>query len=195
VVIPGKRSFLLAGAVFAAAVLLGSCASGPRGTADEKRAYFRKLEDESLARLVKEQPATEQDLAKSVGYAVFEQKIVKIPMFGASRGAGVLVEKAKDRRIYMRLRELQLGAGWGARAQSVILIFDDPAKLSDLADGKWRAGYSAEAAAASGNVGGSGSAGSGTAGNKGFKSYVLAEAGASASVTVNVLRIKPYSID
>ena len=174
---------------------LSGCASGPKGTPEEKRTYFQALEQDTLARLVKEHPATEQELAQSVGYAVVERKIMKIPIFGAGNGVGVVVEKASAKRTYVQVPELQFGAGWGGRAERVVLIFQDLDKLRDLAKGKWHAGASAEAAAKAGDVGAAGGAGSEGVGKKGFNTYVLTEAGVSATVTISVLRVQPYSID
>jgi len=174
---------------------LSACVTGPSGTAEEKRAYFQTLEKNTLARLAKEYPATEQELANSVGHAVFEQKVLKIPVFGTGSAVGVIIEKASGKRTYVRVPELQFGAGWGARSQQVVLIFADLAKLRDLTDGEWHAGVGAEAAAKAGDAGAAGGAGSEGIGNKGFTTYVLTAAGVSATVTLNVLRVQPFSID
>ena len=136
--------------------------------ARKKLAYFESLEQETLAQLVKEQPGTEQELAQSVGYAVIEKKVVKVPVVGAGGGAGVVVEKANGKKRYLRVPELQLGLGWGGRAEKVILIFQDVEKLRNLAGGTWKAGIAAEAAAKAGDVGAAGGGGHGTAHEEGF---------------------------
>jgi hypothetical protein len=179
------------------AILTGvtGCIGAPRGTVQEQHAYFQKLEDTTLARLKKEQPATEQELAAAVGYAVIEQNIVKIPVFGAGSGAGVVVEKEGSKRTYLHVPELQFGAGWGAREQKIVLIFFDLDTLRDLANGIWRAGLSAEASAKAGEVGGGGGANTTKTAKKEFSTYVLTENGVSATVTLNVIRAQPYSID
>lgn len=176
-------------------ITISACAGGLVGSKEEKLAYFDSLEKDTLARLVKEQPKTEQELAQSVGYAVIEKRVVKVPVVGAGGGAGVVVDKASGKKSYLRVPELQFGAGWGGRAEKVILIFQDVERLRDLADGTWKAGIKAEAAAKAGDVGAAGGGGTGDLMKKGFTTYVLTDAGVSATATIAVLRAQPYSID
>ncbi|MET0516181.1 MAG: hypothetical protein ABW047_12760, partial [Nitrospiraceae bacterium] len=124
---------------------------------EKKLAYFDQLEQDTLARLIKEHPQAKQELANSVGYLVAEERIVKVPMIGAGGGGGVVAEKATGKRSYLRIPEVQFGAGWGGRAEKIVLVFQDINKLRDLADGKWRAGVEAEAAAKAADVGVAGS--------------------------------------
>ncbi|MEX5214471.1 MAG: hypothetical protein NW703_09945 [Nitrospiraceae bacterium] len=175
--------------------VLGACAGGLVGSKEKKLAYFDKLEQDTLARLVKEQPKAEQELQESVGYLVAEQDTIKVPMVGWASGAGVAVEKASGKRTYLRIPELQFGMGWGGRAEKIVLVFQDLGKLRNLADGKWHAGVEAEAAAKAGDVGLAGSGGTTDLLKKGFSTYVLTDAGISGTATVSVLRAQPYSID
>jgi len=176
------------------AVISAGCAGGLVGSKEEKLAYFDGMEKETLARLVKEQPKTEQELAQSVGYVVGEKKVVKIPIVGGGGGAGVVVDKDAEKRTYIRIPELQFGMGWGGRSEKIVLIFQDVEKLRDLADGKWNVGIKAEAAAKAGDVGAAGGGGAGDL-MKGFSTYVLTDAGISATATISVMRVQPYSID
>ena len=84
--------------------------------------------------------------------------------------------------------------GWGGRSEKIVLIFQDVEKLRDLAAGKWNAGIEAEAAAKAGDVGAAGGGGTGDL-VKGFSTYVLTDAGVSATATISVMRVQPYSID
>ncbi|MDF0673108.1 MAG: hypothetical protein P0120_02025 [Nitrospira sp.] len=168
---------------------------GGIGSKEKKLAYFDSLEQETLARLIKEHPKVQQELAQSVGYLVAEQKVGKGPWIGAGGGAGVVVEKETGKRSYLRIPELQFGVGWGGRALKTVLIHQDVDKLRDLADGKWYAGVDAEAAAKAGDVGAAGSGGTSDLMKKGYTSYVLTDAGVSATATIAVLRAQPYSIE
>lgn len=69
-------------------VMVAGCAGGVLGSKEQKLAYFDILETDTLARLIKEHPKTEQELAQSVGYAVGEKKVLKVPLVGAGGGAG-----------------------------------------------------------------------------------------------------------
>lgn len=178
-----------------------ACAGGLVGSKEEKLAYFDSLEKDTLARLVKEYPATEQELARSVGYAVIEKRVVKVPVVGAGGGAGVVVEKANGKKSYLRVPELQFGWGWGGRAERVILIFRDAEMLRDLAAGTWNVGSEAEAAAKVGDVGAAGAIGAAESEamadlmRRRVTTYVLTDAGVSATATIGLLRAQPYSID
>jgi hypothetical protein len=176
-------------------VIMTACAGGLVGSKEKKLAYFNSLEQDTLARLVKEQPKAEQELTASVGYLVAEQDVVKVPMVGWASGAGVAVEKANGKRTYLRIPELQFGVGWGGRVEKIVLVFQDLKKFRDLADGKWHAGVEAEAAAKAGDVGVAGSGGSTDLLKKGFSTYVLTDAGISGTATVSMLRAQPYSIE
>jgi len=189
------KKTLLVGTIALLAMSMTACVGGLVGSTEEKLAYFEGLERETLARLVKEEPKTEAELAQAVGYAVIEKKVVKVPMIGAGGGAGVVVEKASGKKSYLRVPQLQFGLGWGGRAEKVILIFQDLEKLRDLANGTWKAGIEAEAAAKAGNVGAAGGGGTGDLMKEGFTTYVLTDAGVSATATIAVLRAQPYSID
>jgi len=184
-----------AGLIIAVIGVLGACAGGLLGGKERKHAYFDKLEQETLARLTKEEPKAKKELEESVGYLVAEQDVVKIPTIGWATGAGVVLEKATDKRSYLRIPEIQFGMGWGGRVEKIVMIFQDIDKLHDIADGKWYAGASAEAAAKAGDVGAAGSGGTSDLLKKGYTSYVLTDAGISATATVAALRAQPYSID
>lgn len=175
--------------------LMSACAGGLVGSTERKQAYFDKLERDTIARLTKEQPKAERELAKSVGYLVAEQDTVKVPMVGWASGAGVAVEKASGKRTYLRIPELQFGVGWGGRVEKVVLVFQDLNKLRDLADGKWHAGVEAEAAAKAGDVGAAGSGSTTDLMKKGFSTYILTDAGISGTATVSILRVQSYSIE
>jgi hypothetical protein len=176
-------------------VLTTACAGGLIGGKDKKLAYFDKLEQETLARLVKEQPKAQLELAESVGYLVAEQDIVKVPIVGWASGAGVVVEKGTGKRSYLRIPEVQFGYGWGGRVEKIVLIFQDSNRLRDVADGKWHAGATAEAVAKAGDVGAAGSGSTSDLLKNGYSSYVLSDAGVSATATITVIRAQPYSIE
>lgn len=190
-----RRPYLVSALMTMLAITVAACAGGLVGSKEDKLAYFESLEKDTLVSLVKQQPGTEQELAQSIGYAVIEKRVVKVPVIGAGGGAGVVVEKASGKKSYLRVPELQFGWGWGGRAEKVILIFQDVEKLRDLADGMWKAGVAAEAAAKAGDIGAAGGRGTGDLMKKGFTTYVLTDAGVSATATIAVLRVQPYSID
>ncbi|MEE8105947.1 MAG: hypothetical protein V3T86_10475 [Planctomycetota bacterium] len=165
-----------------------ACASVKGSNPDEQRAHIQKLEKETLERLFKEHPEAKAMLEGAPGYAVFDTSITKIPVVGAGGGYGVVVDADPVARTYMKVREFQLGAGWGARRFQVVVIFHDAKVRDDLKDGMWNFGGGAEAAAKVGETGAAGGGGTG-GGNEQFTKYVLTEAGVSLTATVNAKRI------
>ena len=76
--------------------MIAGCAGGLMGSKEDKLAYFDGLEKETLARLIKEQPKTEQELAQSVGYVVGEKKVVRFLWSAAAAGQGLSLRRALE---------------------------------------------------------------------------------------------------
>lgn len=175
------------------ALVVIACA-GPKGTETEKLDYYANLEKETLAQLAEQSPESSKELEESVGHAIIEQKVVKVPIVGAGVGSGVVVEKATGKRSYLRVSRLDLGAGYGAKSLKLVMIFQDIDALRNLADGKFGAGAGAEAAAKAGEVGGAAEGSSGQL-KKGYSLYALTDAGVSATATIRAFAARPYTPD
>lgn len=178
--------------VFLAFIVI-ACA-GPGGTKTEKLDYFATLEKEALAQLSEQSPEVMKELEESVGHAVIEETVLKVPIVGAGVGSGVVVEKATGKRSYLKINRLDLGLGWGAKSFKLIMIFHDLEALRDLADGKFGGGVGAEAAAKAGDVGGA-AEGSSAQREEGYSLYALTDSGVSATVTIRLMVARPYTLD
>jgi lipid-binding SYLF domain-containing protein len=175
-------------ALLALAGLCAACASLSPEELAEKRAALDAMGAESVARLIEEQPEAEAVFDEAVGYAVFDVKLTKVPVFGAGGGTGVVVDHRDGSHSYVRVSRLDIGGGWGVRAFKMLIAISDEKVLDRAESGRWKFEAGAEAA-----VGGaSAEGGTGDVGDRSFSSYVLAEGGASATVTLRVIRIKPY---
>lgn len=73
----------------------------------------------------------------------------------------------------------------GARGYKALMVFNNQKILDAWKDGKWIFEAGAEASA-----GAAAAQGSSAGGDKGFTMHVLAEAGASATATARVIRVK-----
>ena len=144
--------------------------------------------EDARARLIEESPELEEVFEQALGYAVFNVKLTKVPLVGAGGGVGVVVDQRDGSRSYVKGTRLDLGGGWGVRAYKLLLAFTDEKMLAKASSGSWKFEAGAEAAAGSASAEG----GTGDIGDAGFTSYVLAEGGASATVTLRVIRMKPY---
>jgi len=150
------------------------------------------LEKEALAQLSEQNPEATKELEEAVGYAVIEMKVVKVPIFGAGTGKGVVVKKASDQRSYLNVKRLDLGAGYGGKAYKMVLIFQDQEVLQDFANGKFGIEAGAEATAKAGEAGGGSEGGSGNL-KKGSSIYVLTDGGVSATATIRVMVARPWT--
>jgi lipid-binding SYLF domain-containing protein len=102
------------------------------------------------------------------------------------RRYGVVVDNETKARTYVKVREFQLGGGWGAKAMSTVVIFHSDEVMEKVRTGTWQIGASAGASA--GDKGACGGTG-----GEGYTPYVFNDKGAAATATFNILRITSYS--
>lgn len=172
--------------------LLGapSCISVPGETPAEQRAHVDVYAEESLAQLVKQSPEVQAALDAAKGYAVVQERGLKLPLIGGEAGWGVVVDKESGKRTYVKQRGFELGAGWGARVVRVISIFSTKEAVAAACDGGFEFSAGAEAGAKAGDVGGG--VGGGASTGEGVTVYVLLENGAAATATVGVIRLSQF---
>jgi lipid-binding SYLF domain-containing protein len=168
-------------------VLLVGCASLSPDEREAKRAELDTMTDTTLETLLEMTPEARDALDHSLGYMVMDLKVTKIPVFGAGNGFAVVVDRRTDSRSYLRVSRFEIGGGLGAQAFKVIVVFSDARLLEKSAKGAWHYGAGADLAAGS-----AGAAGSAQKATDGFKTYRIAESGAAATVTVRLVRAKPF---
>jgi lipid-binding SYLF domain-containing protein len=174
---------------------LSGCAGIPGGTRAQEVQTIDELVERTLSDLYKQEPKTRQEIADSVGYAIMDNKITKIPLVGVGSGYGVAINNRTGGKTYIRMERFDLGGGWGARSVRPVVIFQDEKKFKDFTRGEWSASAGAEAAAKVGEAGAAGGAGSGDLpGDKGYSVHLITDAGVSATVTVNVIRVSPIEL-
>jgi len=186
-----RRLLAAVGAIMLAGA--SGCASIPGNTGEEQAENVDALVERTLADLYKQDQATREAIAGSVGYAVMSNKITKIPFVGAGAGYGVAIETATGKKTYLEMTRLDVGMGWGARSLRPVAIFTDAKVFKDMTDGEWEAQAGAEAAAKVGEGGAAGGAGGGP-GKKGYTLHVITDAGVSATATAGVVRLKPMKL-
>jgi lipid-binding SYLF domain-containing protein len=174
---------------------MAGCVSIPGKTGEEQVQTIDELVEKTLSDLYKQDPKTREAIASSVGYAVMNNKITKIPLVGAGSGYGVAIETATGERTYIKMVRFDVGGGWGARSVRPVVIFQSEEKFKDFIKGVWDVQAGAEAAAKVGEAGAAGGAGSGDLpGNKGYTIYFITDAGVSATVTAGIIRVKPVKL-
>ena len=156
----------------------------PGKTGEEQAQTIDELAERTLSDLYKQEPKTKEEIADSVGYAIMNNKITKIPLVGAGSGYGVAINNKTGEKTYIEMVRFDVGGGWGARSVRPVVIFQDEKEFNDFTDGKWSVTAGAEAAAKVGEAGAAGGAGSGDLpGDKGYAIYFITDAGVSATVT------------
>jgi lipid-binding SYLF domain-containing protein len=166
---------------------LGGCASLSPEEIQAKREAIDAMSDAALARLLETRPELQSVLDESPGYAIADMKLTKVPFVGGSGGPGVVVDKRSGRRTYLEVTRFDVGGGMGVAAFKVVLLFQDAELLDRAMTGFWHFDAGAQAGAGSASADGAVSAVS-----KGYQVYRLAESGALATVTVRIVRAKPY---
>ena len=151
----------------------------------QKRGELDAMAETVIAKLIKQDPGIEKEIEQSLGYAVANMKLTKVPVVGAGGGEGVFVNKETPQRTYFTVSRLDIGGGWGARSYKALLIFESQKVLDRVKDGVWEFQAGAEVSA-----GKASQEGSSSDLNKGFTMHVLSDGGASATVTARVIRTK-----
>jgi lipid-binding SYLF domain-containing protein len=179
--------YALPGVVAVALAILTGCATLSPEEREARRAELDQMGDETVAALLETKPQLREVLDESVGYAVVDMKVTKIPVFGAGGGYGVVVDKRTNTRSYIKVSRFEIGGGLGAQKFKVIVIFEDGKLLDRAASGAWH--YEAGAEAAAGTASTEGHV---TKSGKGYHAYKFAEGGAVATVTIRMAYAKPY---
>jgi hypothetical protein len=132
------------------AALLGACATPKGASISEKRAYVKQMRDEALADFYRHDPALRQRVRSAPGYAVFSDISVGVLLLGTGHGYGLAHDNRSGRDTYMRMAELGVGLGIGARDFRALYVFQDAATFAAFVEKGWEFGAEADAAAIAG---------------------------------------------
>ena len=150
-----------------------------------EREKINKMVDYTISELSKKNPKLQDSLDNSEGYAVANMKLTKIPVIGIGGGPGVVIDKTTDEHVYLDIRRIDFGGGWGARSYKILMVINNKEILEDFKTGKWVFEFGGEASvgtvAADENTG---------ALVKDIQAYILADGGVSATITVRAIRAK-----
>lgn len=122
--------------------------------ADNTRADIRKATTETLNALYKAQPSARNAIAKSAGYAVFNNFGMKILLAGGGTGKGVAVNNKTKAETFMKMMEVQAGLGLGVKKFRLVWVFENKADFDAFVNSGWELGAQANATAKTGDTGG-----------------------------------------
>jgi lipid-binding SYLF domain-containing protein len=170
-----------------AAAVAGLVAAGcvtPKGeTTQDKIGYVRNMRHETLTRLYTEKPEARASVEKAEGYAVFSNVNVKIFALGSGQGYGVAVDNRTGDETFMRMAELGVGLGLGAKDIRTVFVFHNRSAFERFVKHGWSFGADA---AASAKAGEQGAATEGeVALDEGVTVYQLTETGLMASAMLS----------
>ena len=127
--------------------LLQACTSIPIEQRTELREQIDRDAAETVTLLVEKDPAFQQKLEKAAGYFTCRVSSATIAVAGAGKGLGVLVDQQSGERVYMNVKQLDLGAGLGVREFQALILAEDKTALDDIRSGRYLKGLAAEATA------------------------------------------------
>ena len=161
-----------------------ACSTTPvsKSQKDEQRDSVRAMASQTLAQLHQRDPAAQNAVATSAGYAVFSDFGMKVMFLGGAGGSGVAINSATKQETFMKMAEFQPGLGLGAEKFRVVLVFETPAAFNAFVTSGWEAGANAMAAAKTKTMGG-GAAGAVTV-SEGVKMYQINEAGLIVGISI-----------
>lgn len=163
-------------------LLLAGCAAPKGESVQAKRDYVQQMKNETLSRLYKEAPEARQKVASAPGYAVFSSINTNLLLLSSSSGFGVCVDRAAGRNIYMKMRQVGVGPGFGVKDYRVVFIFRNREVLQKFVEKGWEFGGHADVAAKSGEKGGA--VGGQASFERDMEIYTLTEAGVALQATV-----------
>jgi len=115
-------------------------------TPAERRAKIDAATTETLDKLLEKSKEAKVLYDKSYGYAVFTS--LKFAFFvSGGGGSGEAVEKASEKRTYMKMGTGGIGLGLGGQKSRVILLFETKDVFDRFVEKGWHGGAGANAAA------------------------------------------------
>jgi lipid-binding SYLF domain-containing protein len=100
--------------------------SATKLTAAEKQKKIdaaHNMKDETLERLFKEKPEVKAEIAKAVGYGVFDASQINIILFVGASGQGVLVDNQGGKETFMHMKRVGTGPGLGYKSYHQVIVF------------------------------------------------------------------------
>lgn len=117
------------------------------GSASEKRTAILKMQNDTLTELYTLKPHAEQQVKTAPGYAVFSNANVNLILASFGGGYGVVKNNQTGQHTFMKMAEVGVGLGAGAKDFRIIMVFDKATTLDQFIAKGWTLGAQADAAA------------------------------------------------
>ena len=139
--------------ILLASLLLGACMSSG-GSVMERRQAVQSMREQVLSELYREKPDVRAQIQSAPGYAVFSNANVNLIFASVGGGYGILHDRSNGRDTYLKMGELGVGFGLGAKDFRALLVFHTDDAVKRFQDYGVSVGAGADAAAVASNQGG-----------------------------------------
>lgn len=133
---------------------MSGCATTAGNSTAEKRQAILKMKDDALSDLYKIRPDVRSQIASAPGYAVFSNANVYLIFASLGGGHGVVTNNQTGNHTYMKMGEVGVGLGLGAKDFRGIFVFHNAETMNRFIEEGWAFGGQADAAAKASDKGG-----------------------------------------
>lgn len=134
-------------------LFIGGCATFDNNTPTQQRQAILAMRDTTLAKLYRLKPDVKAQIASAPGYAVFSNANINIIFASFGVGHGVVKNNAAAQTTFMKMAEVGVGLGLGAKDFRLIFVFNSAAGMERFIKQGWAFGAQADAAAKAGDKG------------------------------------------
>ncbi|GHD67686.1 lipid-binding SYLF domain-containing protein [Jeongeupia chitinilytica] len=157
---------------------------------ETQRSELKQMASQTLTQLYKTYPSSKAVIARSAGYAVFDNFSAKIMLAGGNSGQGIAVNRGTGHVTYMDMLGAQAGLGLGAKSYRQVFVFKSKSALNEFIRSGWQFGAQANASAKADNQGADAAGATSVA--PGVWMYQMTETGLAAEATLTGSK---YSVD
>jgi len=136
-----------------AALSLGGCVTTGSQNSPDTRKSVLAMKNDVLTELFKLKPSVRKQIERAPGYAVFSNANVNIILASFGGGHGVVKNMKTGKHTFMRMGEVGLGLGLGAKDFREVFIFHSVRSMNRFIEKGWVLGAQADAAAKAGEKG------------------------------------------
>ncbi|MDO9527736.1 MAG: hypothetical protein Q7J27_01090 [Syntrophales bacterium] len=163
------------------ALIIGGCATMGDKTPAQKQQSVLDMKNQTLSDLYKVKPDVKAQISSAPGYAVFSNINVNIIFASFGGGYGVVTNNSTGKHTYMKMGEVGIGVGLGAKDFRVVFVFHSADTMNRFIKHGWAFGAQADAAAKASDKG---AAVGGEATVDNITIYQLTETGLALQATV-----------
>lgn len=149
-----KKIFALATLLLCMFTAVPALASNKDSVA-EQRWQVDQLSAKTLEKLYEKYPHARRVINNCYAYATLSNSGVKVLFIGSSHGRGIAYNNYTGEKVYLHMKELSAGLGFGAKEYNLIFLINTRDAWENFIAGKTRFGAEAEASADDGVNGGS----------------------------------------